>query len=180
MSERVIPATASAQPFMPAERHPDAPLFTTEEGRERVRMVLSRYPDKRAATLPLLNYVQEVRGWISGDAMAEVAEQLDLTPAYVRSVATFYTMYNKHPVGKYLIQVCTNISCHLNRGDEVFARFLEATGTRPGETSADGRFTVMEVECLGACGFATVVQINEEYHENVTPDAVAEIVGDLT
>jgi NADH-quinone oxidoreductase E subunit len=180
MSDRIHPAVASAQPFQLAERDPDGPLFETEEGRERVRMVVSRYPDKRAATLPLLAYVQEVRGWISPRAMEEVAEQLDLTPAYVGSVATFYTMYNKHPVGKYLIQVCTNISCHLNRAEEVLERFLERTGTAEGEMSEDGLHTVIEAECLGACGFATVVQINDEYYENVTPESVAEILEGLT
>lgn len=179
MSGKIHPAVASAQAFQIPERDPDAPLFNTEEGRDRVTAVLSRYPDKRAGTLPLLAYVQEKRGWVSAEAMAEVAEQLDLTPAYVRSVATFYTMYNKHPVGKYLIQVCTNISCHLNRAEEVMERFLEETGTAEGETTADGRFTVIEAECLGACGFATVVQIDDEYHENVTPERVREILEGL-
>lgn len=179
MSGKIHPAVASAQPFQLPERDPDAPLFDTEAGKERVEMVLSRYPDKRAGTLPLLAYVQELRGWVSPDAMVEVAEQLDLTPAYVRSVATFYTMYNKHPVGKYLIQVCTNISCHLNRGEEVLERFLEETGTLEGETTEDGRYTVIEAECLGACGFATAVQIDNEYYENVSPERVPEILEGL-
>ena len=179
MSGKIHPAVASAQPFQLPDRDPDAPLFDTKEGKERVEMVLSRYPDKRAGTLPLLGYVQELRGWVSPDAMVEVAEQLDLTPAYVQSVATFYTMYNKHPVGQYLIQVCTNISCHLNRGEEVLERFLEVTGTAEGETTEDGRYTVIEAECLGACGFATVVQIDDEYYENVSPERVPEILRGL-
>ncbi|HKK08709.1 MAG TPA: NAD(P)H-dependent oxidoreductase subunit E [Gemmatimonadota bacterium] len=177
------PSVAGAQPYMLAGRQgaasSDEPLFASDEGRERLEKVLSRYPSKRPALLPLLGYAQERNGWVSGRAMQEIAEALDLTPAYVHSVATFYTMYNRRPVGRYLVQVCTNISCHLNRGEEVLERFLEETGTRPGETSEDGLFTVMEVECLGACGFATVVQVNDEYVENVSPDAVAGIVSDL-
>lgn len=177
------PSVAGAQPYMLADRQgaasTDEPLFESDEGRERLEKVLSRYPDRRAALLPLLGYAQERNGWVSGRAMEEVAGALDLTPAYVHSVATFYTMYNRRPVGRYLVQVCTNISCHLNRGEEVLERFLEETGTRPGETSEDGLFTVMEVECLGACGFATVVQVNDEYVENVSPEKVAGIVSDL-
>jgi NADH-quinone oxidoreductase E subunit len=181
MKEKDIhPAVASAQPYQLAERDEDSgPLFESEEGRERLRKVLSRYPIKTAALGPLLNYARERHGWVSAGAMEEIAEHLDLTPAYVRSVATFYTMYNLHPTGRHLIQVCTCIACHLNRADDVFERFLEETGTRPGEISEDGRFTVMEVECLGACGFATAVQINDEYFEDVTPEKVGEILEGL-
>ncbi len=108
-----------------------------------------------------------------------MAELLELAPAYVRGVATFYTMYNKQPVGRHLIQVCTNISCNLCGADEVLAAFLEHTGTELGETSADGDFTVLEVECLAACGFPTCVQINSRYFENVTPDDVPGILRHL-
>jgi NADH:ubiquinone oxidoreductase subunit E len=103
------------------------------------------------------------------DTMAEVAALLGLPEAEVRGVASFYTMYNKRPVGRYLIQVCTNISCNLCGGDEVLAAILEETGTELGETSEDGLFTVMEVECLAACGFPTAIQVNWQYFENVTP-----------
>ena len=102
--------------------------------------------------------------------MDRVAELLDLSPAYVRGVATFYTMYNKRPVGRHLVQVCTNISCNLNGADEVVDAFLNYTDTELGETSEDGNFTVIEAECLAACGFPTCVQINSRYYENVTPD----------
>lgn len=179
MSRRLHPAVAGAQPFQLADRDPDAPLFDTESGRERLEAIRSRYPTKRAALLPLLAYAQELHGWISPADMEAIAEQLGLTPAYVWSVASFYTMYNKHPTGRYLVQVCTNISCHLNQADRVLERFLEETGTSEGEVSDDGRFTVLEAECLGACGFATVVQINDEYHENVTPEKVPDILASL-
>ena len=111
--------------------------------------------------------------------MDRVAELLDLSPAYVRGVATFYTMYNKRPVGRHLVQVCTNISCNLCGADEVLAAFLESTGTELGETSGDGDFTVIEAECLAACGFPTCVQINSRYFENVTPADVPEILEHL-
>ncbi|MGH7542056.1 MAG: NADH-quinone oxidoreductase subunit NuoE [Gemmatimonadota bacterium] len=180
MSRKIHPAVAGAQPFQRAEREAiEGPILDTPEGRERLASTLSRYPVKRAALLPLLGFVQEKKGWVSPADMVEVAAALDLTPAYVRSVATFYTMYNKHPVGRYLVQVCTNISCHLNRAEEVLRRFLEETGTREGEISDDGLFTVIEAECLGACGFATVAQINDEYWEEITPERVPEVVAGL-
>lgn len=183
MSGDVHPSVAGAQPYMSAERQgpssADEPLFEDAGGRERLEAAVSRYPTKRAALLPMLNFAQERNGWVSGAAMSEIADALDLTPAYVHSVATFYTMYNRRPVGRYLVQVCTNISCHLCGGEEVLEAFLEETGVRLGETSEDGLFTVMEVECLGACGFATVVQVNDEYYEDVTPERVPDIVREL-
>ena len=173
------PAAASSQPFQVSETRPIERLFEDPEGRDRLEKALSRYPEKRAALLPMLGYAQERNGWVSDENMTEIAQALDLTPAYVRSVATFYTMYNKHPVGKHLIQVCTCISCHLHEADEVFERFLSETGTRAGEVSGDGKYTVIEAECLGACGFATAVQVNDRYYENVTPDRVPAILDEL-
>ena len=111
--------------------------------------------------------------------MAIVAQELDLSPAYVRGVATFYTMYNRRPVGTWFIQVCTNVACNICGADQVMRTFCDATGTEPGQVSADGLFTVMEAECLGACGFPTAVQINERYFENVTPEDVPAILDRL-
>lgn len=159
-------AVAGTLPYQIADRDPEAPIFEGPYA-ERLEKILSRYPDRQAALLPALHMAQEIRGHLSPRTMDEVAEKLLLPPAYVRGVATFYTMYNLQPLGRYLIQVCTNISCNLCGGDEVLEAFLEATGTEMGEISADGRFTVIEVECLGACGFPTVVQINERFFENV-------------
>lgn len=172
------PGASCSLPYILARRDPDAPLF---EGPylQRFEKILSRYPNKRAALLPVLGLAQEVRGHLSPESMDRVAELLELSPAYVRGVATFYTMYNKRPVGRYLIQVCTNVACNLCGADDVFRAFLEATGTEPGETSDDGLFTVVEVECLGACGFPTAVQINERYFENVVPEAVPAILDRL-
>lgn len=179
MKKEIHPAAASAQAFQVADLRPTRRLFEDDEGRDRLAKAMSRYPEKRAALLPMLGYAQERNGWVSAESMEEIAAALDLTPAYVRSVTTFYTMYNRHPVGRHLVQVCTCISCHLMEAEAVFEKFLEHTGTRPGEVSEDGRFTVIEAECLGACGFATAVQVNDRYFENVKPADVPAILQEL-
>ena len=171
-------SVAGTMPYQVALRSPEAPLFVGPY-EERLQKVLSRYPDRQAALLPALHLAQEIRGFLSPETMDEVAVRLELPPAYVRGVATFYTMYNLRPVGKYLIQVCTNISCNLCGGDAVLEAFLEQTGTETGVVSEDGLYTVIEVECLGACGFPTVVQINERFFENVTPGDVPAILAQL-
>lgn len=178
MSEATHPAVAGSQPTQRAEKDPDAPLF---EGRyrERFDMILTRYPSKRAALLPVLSMAQEVRGWLSSETITRVAELLDLTPAFVRSVASFYTMYNLRPVGRHLIQVCIGIGCDLCGAEGVVEKFLEATDTRIGEVSEDGRYTVLEVECLGACGFPTVVQVNDRVFENVRAEDVEGLLKEL-
>jgi NADH-quinone oxidoreductase E subunit len=169
---------ASTYPYMLADKAPDAPLM---EGpyKERLDKIRSRYPDARSALLPCLGIAQEIRGHLSAETMDEVAGILELSPAYVRGVATFYTMYNKRPVGRFLIQVCTGISCNLKGGEEVAQAFMNNTGTELGETSEDGLFTVVEAECLAACGFPTTVQINSTYYENVMPKDVPEILERL-
>ncbi len=137
-----------------------------------------RYPTKRAALLPALWIVQETHGWISDAAMAETADVLELTPAYVKGVVTFYTMYHQHPVGKTFVQVCTTTPCNVCGAEDVVRALLEHTGCGElGATSPDGKFTVVEVECLGACGFATVVMMNEDFIEGVSVDNVPGIVG---
>ncbi len=172
------PSVAGTLPYQIARREPEAPLF---EGpfAERLEKILSRYPDRQGALLPVLHMAQEIRGYLSPATIEEVAERLLLPPAYVRGVVTFYTMYNLQPLGKYLIQVCTNISCNLCGGDRVMDAFLEATGTEAGEVSENGLWTVIEVECLAACGFPTAVQINERYFENVRPEDVPAILEQL-
>ena len=172
------PSGAATYPYMLPDKDPEAPLF---EGpfKERFEKILSQYPTKRAAVMPALGLAQEVRGHVSPEAMDRVAELLDLAPAYVRGVATFYTMYNKRPVGRFLVQVCTNISCNLCGADDVLEAFLRYTDTDLGDTSEDGNFTVVEAECLAACGFPTCVQINSRYYENVTPSSVPEIIEHL-
>ena len=156
-----------------------APVFTGAR-REQITQLLTRYPTKMAALLPALWMVQEDRGWVSDEAITEVAQLLDVTPAHVKGVVTFYTMYHQHPVGKHFIQVCTTSPCLCAGADTVVDALLEHTGCKElGLTSPDGRFTVIEVECLGACGFATPVQINLDVIENVTAARVPEILGAL-
>jgi NADH:ubiquinone oxidoreductase subunit E len=169
---------AASYAYQLLHKEPDAKLF---EGpyRERAEKIKSRYPSPQGALLPLLNLAQEIRGHLDADAMAIVAAELDLSPTYVRGVATFYTMYNKQPVGDFLVQVCTNVACSLCGADDVMESFLSGAGVEAGEISFDGAFTVIEAECLGACGFPTAVQINERYFENVTPQDVPRILERL-
>jgi NADH-quinone oxidoreductase E subunit len=160
-------------------QEPHTPVFVDEAKREFDEL-LTHYPTKMAALLPALWIVQHHRGWVSDAAMAEVAELLDLTPAYVKGVVTFYTMYHQHPVGKYFIQVCTTSPCGACGAEETAAAFLRHTGCGElGVTSPDGKYTVIEVECLGACGFATPVMINEEFVESVSAQRVPEILAQL-
>jgi NADH-quinone oxidoreductase E subunit len=146
--------------------------------RAQLDEILTRYPTKMAALLPALWMVQEDRGWVSEPAMTEVARVLDVTPAYVKGVVTFYTMYNQRPVGKYVVQVCTTSPCNVCGAEDVVRAFLAQTGAKElGAISPDGRFTVIEVECLGACGFATPVMVNADVLEGVTPAQVPDIVA---
>lgn len=172
------PGAAPSMPYQLARRDPAAPLFEGPYA-ERFDKIVSRYPNRRAALLPVLNLAHEVHGYLSPEDMDRVAQLLELAPADVRGVATFYTMYNKRPVGRYLVQVCTNVACNMCGADDVMAAFLERTGTEPGQTTEDGMFTVIEAECLGACGFPTAVQVNARYFENVTPADVPAVLRRL-
>ncbi len=150
------------------------------EARAELDRILSRYPTKQAALLPALWMVQDARGWVSEDGMREVGEALDLTTAYVKGVVSFYTMYHQHPVGRHFIQVCTTTPCNVCGAEDVVKSLIEHTGCGDlGLTSPDGRFTVVEVECLGACGFATPVMINNDFIESVTPESVPRLLSEL-
>ena len=160
--------------------HADAPHAPVITGNVRARLeaLYAQYPTRQACLLPALWMVQEERGWVPPGGITEVAEVLGLTPAYVRGVATFYTMYHLHPVGRHFIQVCGTSPCHLCGSDDVLQAILKATGCGElGATSADGRFTVAEVECLGACGFPTPVLIDDDFHDSVTPERVPGILA---
>jgi NADH dehydrogenase (ubiquinone) flavoprotein 2 len=155
---------------------PHVPVFTGD-ARKELDELLTRYPTKMAALLPALWIVQESRGWVSEGSMAEVADLLELTPAYVKGVVTFYYMYHQHPVGKYFIQVCTTSPCGICGAEDVVKSLLKHTKCGElGATSPDGKFTVIEVECLGACGFATPIMVNSEFIESVTADNVPQIL----
>ena len=156
-----------------------APVFTGARKQE-LDELLTRYPTKMAALLPALWMVQEDRGWVSSEGMAEVAKLLDLTPAYVKGVVSFYTMYHQHPVAKHFIQVCTTSPCNVCGAEDVVKALLRHTGCEElGVTSPDGRFAVIEVECLGACGFNTPLMVNEKFIESVTPETVPELLASL-
>jgi NADH-quinone oxidoreductase E subunit len=151
---------------------PHQPVFVGET-LARLEALYPKYPTKMACLLPALWMVQEARGWISESAINEVAEVLELTPAYVKGVVTFYTMYHTHPVGRHFIQVCTTSPCNICGAEDVVKALLQATGCGElGATSPDGRFTVIEVECLGACGFPTPILIDDDFIESVTPASV--------
>jgi NADH-quinone oxidoreductase subunit E len=118
-------------------------------------------------------------GWISPEAMKYVAGLLDLPVSHVYGVVTFYTMFNTKPVGKYHLQVCTNVSCMLRGGDRLLDHACRRLNVGHGETSADNRFTVTEVECLGSCGTAPAVQVNDDYHENLSVESFDKLLNDL-
>jgi NADH dehydrogenase (ubiquinone) flavoprotein 2 len=152
------------------------PVFVGET-RDRLEKMGANYPTRQALLLPAVWMIQEARGWISDPAISEVAEVLGLTAAQVKGVVTFYTMYHTHPVGRYFIQVCTTSPCNLCGAEAVMKSILKETGCGElGATSPEGRFTVIEVECLGACGFPTPIMINDDFIENVTPERVPGIL----
>jgi len=140
---------------------------------------LKLYPDKRAALLPALWLAQKEFGYVSREAMEYVAELLDLTPAYVFGVSTFYTMFNKEPVGRHLIQVCTNLPCALMGAEHVVDYLAQKLGIKAGQTTPDNKFSLLRVECLGACGAAPMMQINDTYYENLTREKIDRILAEL-
>jgi NADH-quinone oxidoreductase subunit E len=155
-------------------------LAFSRETREDFERLLTRYPTKQAALLPTLWLAQREWGWIPREAVDYVASLLDLSPAFVWGVVTFYTMYNRAPVGRNLIQVCTSISCHLNGASEVYAECRKRLGDlKPGETTADGKFTVVEVECLAQCDKAPAVMVNDDDHFQITKDKLDAFLGSL-
>jgi NADH-quinone oxidoreductase subunit E len=155
-------------------------IVLSEEAKTRIAKLKERYPQTKSALLPALHLVQrEHDGWLSDEVMAQVAEVMELPPAEVRSVASFYTMFNRRPVGKYLVQVCTNISCSLLGAQHIVEHLKRRLGIKVGETTSDGLFTLLEVECLGSCGTAPMMQVNDTYYENLTVEQVDEILAEL-
>lgn len=144
-----------------------------------IQQLKARYPHPNSALLPALALAQKEHGWLSPEVLEEVAEVMGLSPAQVGSVASFYTMFNRRPVGKYLIQVCTNVACSLLGAEHLVDHLKQKLGIGVGETTPDGRFTLLEVECLGSCGTAPVMQINDTYYENLTAEKVDQILAEL-
>lgn len=152
----------------------------TKENVERARATIALYPQPRSALLPVLHLLQEQDGYLTQDGMAHVGELIGLTPAEVYGTATFYDMFFTHPVGRYLVSVCTNIACLLNGGYELLEHAEEKLGVKPGATTADGTFTLEEVECLGLCGNAPCLTVNWRFFGDVTDDDFDGLVDDLT
>jgi NADH-quinone oxidoreductase E subunit len=145
-----------------------------------IREIAAGFPDPRSATIPALRLVQDANGgWLPPESFELVGSALGLTPAYCQAVASFYDMFHLAPVGKHTVEVCTNISCALAGAQEVIDAFESELGVAPGETTDDGEVTFRAVECLGGCGYATVVAVDHRYHHRVTPDGVPEIVKEL-
>ncbi len=140
----------------------------------------AKYPEgSRSAVLPALRLAQEQHGWLSPDVMREVAAALEVTPAFVASVATFYDQFHTAPVGKHLVEVCTNVSCALYGAQQVLESFESELGCRAGETSDDGKVTLRTIECLGGCGWGTVVAVDHAYRLRVGPEDATAIVEEL-
>jgi NADH-quinone oxidoreductase E subunit len=151
----------------------------SESACQQIQDLIRKYPEKRSALIPSLYIVQKELGHISQDTMREVAQIFGLSPNEVHEVTSFYTMFHREPVGKYVLQVCTNISCQICNAEGIMDHLTKKLGIKPGETTSDNKFTLLEVECLGSCGTSPVVQINEDYHEDLTPEKLDRILDSL-
>jgi len=153
---------------------------STAEFDAQVRKLATRYPDSKTAILPALRLAQEENdGWLDTESFERVGEALGLTPAYCKAVATFYDMFHLAPVGRHSIEICTNLSCALSGAQQVVDAFESELGVKPGETTEDGEITLRTVECLGGCGYATVVSVDNRYRQFVKPEDVPAIVEDV-
>ncbi len=151
----------------------------TKENLEKIELLKSRYPSPRALSLPCLWMAQYQEGYISLEAVETIGKLIDTPSMEIYRVATFYTMFNLEPVGKYHIQLCKTLSCALRGKSEILEHIKNQLSIEPGESSEDGRFTLTQVECLGSCGTAPVMQINDRYYENLTPEKVDSILDSL-
>ncbi len=160
---------------------PDEPFAFTPESLARAEAEIAKYPPGRqqSAVMALLDIAQRQQGWVSQSAIEVVAAKLEMAPMRVQEVASFYTMYNLRPVGRHHVQVCTNISCLLRGSDEIVAALRERLGVDFGETTEDGDFTLSEVECLGACVNAPMMQVGDDYYEDLTPERARAVLDAL-
>jgi NADH-quinone oxidoreductase E subunit len=146
----------------------------------RVQKLRKEYPQRRSAVLPALRLAQDEHGgWLPPAALREVADALDVTPAYCQSIATFYDMFHVEPVGKHMVEVCTNLACALVGAQAVLDAFAEELGVAPGGTTEDGEVTLRAIECAGGCGRAPVVVVDHVYHEPVRPEDVPGLLEEL-
>ena len=148
---------------------------------EKIQKEVAKYPSdqKQSAVMSALIIAQDEKGWLSSETMDDVARVLDMPPVAVYEVATFYSMIHAEPIGKYHIQICRTLSCKIRGAGKITEHCVQKLGIKPGETTADGRFTLSEVECLGSCGTAPMLQINFDYHEDLTPEKVDQVLDAL-
>lgn len=151
----------------------------SEAARNQVADLIKKYPQPRSALIPALRLAQNEAGYLSESLLEEIARIFNISPGEVNEVATFYSMFYTKPVGKYVIQVCTNISCMLRKSDQILEHLEKRLGIKPGQTTPDRRFTLMEAECLASCGTAPMAQINDEYYQNLTTEKLDQILDGL-
>lgn len=151
----------------------------TDESREKITEIMGRYPKARSAILPALHVVQEQLGWVPKPAQAEVAEMFEMPAAEVRSLVTFYYMYHRQPVGRYVLKVCRSISCWLCGSNRLIQQLEEELDIKMGETTEDGMFTLIHSECLAGCTAAPLLQVNDRFFENATEERVKELLTRL-
>ena len=155
------------------------PFALTADRERELTEILTRYPTKMAACIPLLHLCQEQEGYVSADVISFVSNRLDLPPAHVQGVVTFYTLFNQHPVGKHQVWVCRTLPCALRGSGDVIKQCEKKLGIHVGETTTDGKVTLRTAECLASCGTAPMMQVDKEYFENLTPERVDEILTKL-
>ncbi len=155
------------------------PVEFKPEVKKEFEDIAARYPVRRATLLPALWLAQREFGWISTDAMLAVAKLVGCSPAQVLETASFYTMYQKQKPGKYHLQVCQTISCLLNGSEEIKKTVQAKLGIKNGETTKDGQFSYQTVECLASCHTGPCMQVNDDYHENLTPESTAKLIDEL-
>lgn len=152
----------------------------SDQSKREIQRIRDEFPDPQSALLPALWLAQQdYGGWLPEAAFDEVAAVMGLSEAHVAATATFYTMLNKKPVGRHLVQVCTNIACSLLGSDHLVEHISSKLGIAVGETTPDGKFTLLEVECLGSCGTAPVMQIGDRYYEDLTVEKIDRILAEL-
>lgn len=145
---------------------------------QRFQRLVNQYPWKRSALIPLLLYAQDEVGYLSDEVISDIAKRVDLTELEVRNVISYYSLLRTKPAGKYVIQVCTNISCMLRGAEEVFEHCSKRLNIDHKQVTHDGTFSLEEVECIGACSWAPAVQVNYDFHLNVTPEKMDKILDD--
>jgi NADH-quinone oxidoreductase subunit E len=151
------------------------------EQNRRLEQILERYPNKMAACIPVLHLCQEAnQNWVSEEVIQFVSERLDLSPAHVQGVVTFYTLFNQQPVGKHQVWVCRTLSCALRGADEILEHCEKRLGCHAGGTTKDGKVTLRTAECLASCGTAPMIQVDKRYHENLTIEKVDRLLDELT